>query len=410
MSIATQIARLTGLRNRLRDKINALGIDNNNQLDLGDCVTAVESIGGTQDITGTSTVDVAAKQYARVNDANLIPGNIVSGVSILGVTGTASVSPSAASLTTASVPYGGQNVPSTLYPPTGYDGFDRVLVELTDANRTLTAGNIKNGVTIMGVTGSYETPTETQSPSLSDLVTDGITSHSVTITPSSGKHLSQVTIPQITSEIDDNITNGNIKNGVRIMGVTGSYETPTETQSPSLSSLVTDGITSHSVTITPSSGKHLSQVTIPRITSAIDGNIAAGNIKNGVTILGVTGTYSSTYSYFLLSNGVTNNSFGRYTTITFSNTTFPGTLPQFIAIYATTSNSMSTGKIINLHKCPHNNNQYVVNYMNTNGVIDGTVLDASTMAIELFSGGFSITIYHATASFADQNYEGIAIF
>ena len=347
MSIATQIARLTRLRNRLRDKINALGIDNNNQLDLGDCVTAVESIGGTQDITGTSTVDVAAKQYARVNDANLIPGNIVSGVSILGVTGTASVSPPAASLTTASVLYGGQNVPSTLYPPTGYDGFDRVLVELTDANRTLTAGNIKNGGRIMGGTGSYETPTETQSPSLSDLVTDGITSHSVTITPSQ------------------------------------SY-------------------------------RHLSQVTIPQITSAIDDNIAAGNIKNGVSILGVTGTYSPIY--FLLrtrsSSDYQNQTdeLGRFTTISFTDTTFPGTLPQCIAIYTTQSTSLASGKIINLHKCPLHNNEYVVNYMNTSGEIIGTVLDASTLYITRISNSLMIKIYDESASFTDRNYEGIAIF
>lgn len=36
----------------------------------------------------------------------------------------------------------------------------------------------------------------------------------------------------------------------------------------------------------------LSQVTIGAVTSAIDSNITAGNIKDGVTILGVEGTYS----------------------------------------------------------------------------------------------------------------------
>mgnify|MGYP002523269582 CR=1 FL=1 len=34
------------------------------------------------------------------------------------------------------------------------------------------------------------------------------------------------------------------------------------------------------------------KVTVPAVTSSIDNNITAGNIKNGVTILGVTGTYS----------------------------------------------------------------------------------------------------------------------
>jgi hypothetical protein len=45
-------------------------------------------------------------------------------------------------------------------------------------------------------------------------------------------------------------------------------------------------------TIKPSKGYDgLKQVAITAVTSAIDSNIVAGNIKNGVTILGVEGTY-----------------------------------------------------------------------------------------------------------------------
>ena len=44
-------------------------------------------------------------------------------------------------------------------------------------------------------------------------------------------------------------------------------------------------------TVTADSGYDgLSQVTVNAVTSAIDSNIAAGNIKSGVSILGVTGT------------------------------------------------------------------------------------------------------------------------
>lgn len=44
--------------------------------------------------------------------------------------------------------------------------------------------------------------------------------------------------------------------------------------------------------ITPTSGKDgISKVTVAKVTSAIDENIVAGNIKKDVTILGVTGTY-----------------------------------------------------------------------------------------------------------------------
>ena len=44
-------------------------------------------------------------------------------------------------------------------------------------------------------------------------------------------------------------------------------------------------------TITADSGKVLGTVTVSAVTAAIDANIVAGNIKDGVTILGVTGTY-----------------------------------------------------------------------------------------------------------------------
>lgn len=50
--------------------------------------------------------------------------------------------------------------------------------------------------------------------------------------------------------------------------------------------------TTSSQTIEPSSGYDgLADVTVEAVTAAIDENIVAGNIKKGVTILGVTGTY-----------------------------------------------------------------------------------------------------------------------
>ena len=44
--------------------------------------------------------------------------------------------------------------------------------------------------------------------------------------------------------------------------------------------------------ITADSGKVLGTVTVSAVTSNIDANITPGNIKSGVTILGITGNYS----------------------------------------------------------------------------------------------------------------------
>ena len=62
--------------------------------------------------------------------------------------------------------------------------------------------------------------------------------------------------------------------------------------SPSLQSKTVAPSTSQQ-TVTPDSGyQGLSQVTVSAVTSAIDADIVAGNIKSGVNILGVTGTYA----------------------------------------------------------------------------------------------------------------------
>lgn len=44
--------------------------------------------------------------------------------------------------------------------------------------------------------------------------------------------------------------------------------------------------------LTPSEGEAYNKVVVNAVTSDIDANIIAGNIKDGVTILGVTGNYT----------------------------------------------------------------------------------------------------------------------
>ena len=113
------------------------------------------------------------------------------------------------------------------------------------------------------------------------------TTSAQTITAPSGTDgYSPVNVSAVTSAIDANIQSGNIKSGVTILGTTGSVvelQGSTETVTP----------TTSQQTITPTSPSNgLTSVTVNAVTSSIDNNIQAGNIKDGVTILGVTGSYT----------------------------------------------------------------------------------------------------------------------
>ena len=50
--------------------------------------------------------------------------------------------------------------------------------------------------------------------------------------------------------------------------------------------------TTSAQTINPTSGHAYKKIEVSAVTAAIDENIVAGNIKSGVTILGVEGTYT----------------------------------------------------------------------------------------------------------------------
>ena len=115
-----------------------------------------------------------------------------------------------------------------------------------------------------------------------------------------------VTINAVTSAIDANITANNIKSGVDILGVTGNVvelKGETKTVIPR----------TYGQTLYPSTGKNgITQVTVDAVTSSIDSNIQAGNIKKDVSILGVTGTYEGGSGNFVgvpkvVNNGVLQN-------------------------------------------------------------------------------------------------------
>jgi hypothetical protein len=88
----------------------------------------------------------------------------------------------------------------------------------------------------------------------------------------------------ILAEKESKLIPANIRAGVTIFDVVGNLAPDKPDQSKTATPTTSQQV------ITADTGYELAQVTIAGVTSSIDSNIAAGNIKSGVTILGVEGT------------------------------------------------------------------------------------------------------------------------
>lgn len=193
-----------------------------------------------------------------------------------------------------------ENGEYSLEPDQGYDGLSHVdiFVEVPDV------------------------PTELQ-----DKTVDPSTS-SITVEPDQGYDgLSSVTVAAIDSSLDPDLQPENIKKDVEIFGVTGTFDgqeinNQTKTVDSSttiqyvqpdqgytgLDYVAVNPYTLDSKTVNPSTNSQtvtssadgLSSITVNAVTASIDSNIQAGNIKDGVTILGVTGTYAGSQTGDLL--------------------------------------------------------------------------------------------------------------
>ena len=91
---------------------------------------------------------------------------------------------------------------------------------------------------------------------------------------------------------DKNLKPENIKKDVVILKVKGPLEAGGG--EPVLESKTVDSSTVSQNVVASQGYDGLSSVTVNAVTSSIDANIQAGNIKKDVTILGITGTYEST--------------------------------------------------------------------------------------------------------------------
>lgn len=208
-------------------------------------------------------------------------------------------------------------------PDVGYLGIKKVTVNGVDntIDNNITADNIKHGVDILGVTGTYApvttpieiTPSTQEQVKVPDMGVDGFDS---------------VTVHAVDKNIDSNIQAGNIRKGVEILGVTGefgvelydydntdfvkdtlvhsgSYANPVEIPVPEgyagFKSVKLYSVGVLGLTVNPTTNEQTfsinpgdwyvgyNNVTVNPVTSSIDANIKPENIIEGVSILGVEG-------------------------------------------------------------------------------------------------------------------------
>ena len=200
---------------------------------------------GKINITDTSEVNVSSFAAAQVVDSNLISENIKRGINILGISGSYD----------GIIPSGIQNITTTDLTDVAAFAYAQVI------DNDLSAENIKLGASILGVIGTY-----------AGIIPSG----TINITSTDIIDVSAFATAQIV-DINNNLAASNIKAGVSILGITGEYETPTQTASV---------IFAYDGQVV--SGYHLSQVTINK-----PATLLAENIKDGVSIASVSGTFTA---------------------------------------------------------------------------------------------------------------------
>ena len=171
---------------------------------------------------------------------------------------------------------------------------------LIDKNTNLKPENLKSGVTCLGVTGTYEgiTPDITilsddyglETATSGELDNDvGIKLFTNANTQSKLYENNSIIEMHATNELiadTINLTADKLKSGESILGIEGSV-IELKGQEKTITSTTKEQI------ITPDTNYNgITKLTINPVTSSIDSNIVAENIKNEVTILGVTGTYT----------------------------------------------------------------------------------------------------------------------
>ena len=223
---------------------------------------------------------VTINPVTSVVDSNIAPNNIRDGVTILGIKGAFTGDYTFQENKTA---YGSTHDKVTVYPDEGFHSMKTVTIGkiTSDIDANIQSANIKKGIKILGVEGTYEpAPSQTQKRV-------SASTGEVTVYPDEGYGtMDKVIINPVTASIDSSIQSYNIRKNVNILGVTGSME-PTVNQDITITPL------KNGQTFYPDANySGFGKITIEPVTSVADENIISSNIKEGITILGVEGAYN----------------------------------------------------------------------------------------------------------------------
>lgn len=154
-----------------------------------------------------------------IKDKNLVPQNIKRGVTILKVTGTLDAS-GGGSVNLQEKTVNSSTVSQNVTPGQGYDGLSKVTVNPYQ----LDSKTVNSSTSQQVVTSSADgLSSVTVNPYTLDSKTVDPSTSQVTVN-SSADGMSSVTVTAVTSSIDQNISAGNIKKDVTILGVTGTFE------------------------------------------------------------------------------------------------------------------------------------------------------------------------------------------
>lgn len=225
---------------------------------------------------------VTVKEVTKDIDNNIQPYNIKMGVTILGVDG--NVEPDKPDQIKEVKP---TTEKQEIVADTGFELgkviIDPILLEEKTIKPTTTQQEIIPTTGIDGLSKVTVEAVELQEKEVNP------TTYQQEITPDSGKDgLSKVSISPVTNNIDENIKPENILKDITILGITGTVYPQKEEQEKNVAP------TTSEQEVLPDENKVLSKVTVGAVTSDIDPNIESGNIRSGITILGITGTMQGT--------------------------------------------------------------------------------------------------------------------